>query len=58
MKESKDLAPFFINLAPDVLASENNPGTHRAGGWVGTRARLDVLEKRKPPFPYQDSNPG
>jgi len=57
-KESKDFAPFFINLASDALASENNPGTHRAGGWVGTRAGPDVLEKRQSPFPYQDSNLG
>jgi hypothetical protein len=27
-KESKDLAPFFINLTPEALASGKNPGTH------------------------------
>jgi len=27
-------------------------------GWVGPRAGLDVLGKRKMPCPYQDLNPG
>jgi hypothetical protein len=27
------------------------------GGWVGTRASLDVMEKIKISFPYQKSNP-
>jgi hypothetical protein len=28
------------------------------GGWIGPTASLDILEKRKISFPYQDLNPG
>jgi hypothetical protein len=35
-----------------------NPGTIRMRGRVSPRARLDILEKRKSSFPYQNSNPG
>jgi len=31
------------------------PGTHCIGGWVGSRAGLDVLEKRKISGPNWDS---
>jgi hypothetical protein len=31
------------------------PGTNWIGGWVGPRADLDVLEKRKISFPYRHS---
>jgi len=40
------------------LLPENNPGTHWRWGWVGLRASLDVLERRKISFPCRDSNPG
>jgi hypothetical protein len=33
------------------------PGTHLIGGWVGPRAILDVVVKRKIPSPRQESNP-
>jgi hypothetical protein len=36
---------------------ERAPGTHWIGGWVGPRARLDAVVKRKIPSPYRDSNP-
>jgi hypothetical protein len=35
---------------------ESAPGTHWIGGWVGPRASLDVVVKRKTPRPCQDSN--
>jgi hypothetical protein len=34
---------------------ERNPGTHWIGGWVGARAGLDALSKRK--FPAPAGNP-
>jgi hypothetical protein len=32
-------------------------GTHWIGGWVGPRASLDMVLKRKIPKPHQDLNP-
>jgi hypothetical protein len=32
-------------------------GTHWIGGWVGPRAVLDAVVKRKIPSPRQESNP-
>jgi hypothetical protein len=36
---------------------ERAPGTHWIGGWVGPRAVLDAVVKRKIPSPCRDSNP-
>jgi hypothetical protein len=33
------------------------PGTHCIGGWVGTRAGLDAVVKRKIPSPRREWNP-
>jgi hypothetical protein len=32
-------------------------GTHWIGGWVGPRAVLDAVVRRKIPSPHQESNP-
>jgi hypothetical protein len=37
--------------------SERVPGTHWIWGWVGPRAVLDTVAKRKIPSPCRDSNP-
>jgi hypothetical protein len=36
---------------------ERGPGTHWIGGWVGPRAILDAVMKRKIPSPRQESKP-
>jgi hypothetical protein len=36
---------------------ESDPGTHRIGGWVGPRAVLNAVVKRKIPSPHRESNP-
>jgi hypothetical protein len=36
---------------------ERAPGTHWIGGWVGPRAVLDAVVKRKIHCPCQESNP-
>jgi hypothetical protein len=38
--------------------TEELPGAHWTGGWVGPRAGLDVLEKTEVSRPCPDSNPG
>jgi hypothetical protein len=40
-------------LPPEIRA----PGTHWIGGWVGPRAVLDAVVKRKIPSPHWESNP-
>jgi hypothetical protein len=34
------------------------PGTHWIGGWVGDRAGLNKVAKRKIPSPFRESNSG
>jgi hypothetical protein len=36
---------------------ERAPVTHWVGGWVGPRAILDAMVKRKIPGPRRESNP-
>jgi hypothetical protein len=36
---------------------ERAPGTDWVGGWVGPKAVLDAVVKRKIPSPRQESNP-
>jgi hypothetical protein len=36
---------------------ERDPGTHWIGGWVGPRAVLDAVVKKKIPSPRRESNP-
>jgi hypothetical protein len=36
---------------------ESTPGTHWIGGWIGSRAVLDAVVKRKIPSPRRESNP-
>jgi hypothetical protein len=44
--------------APAALPHrERAPSTHWIGGWVGARAVLDALVKRKIPSPRRESNP-
>jgi hypothetical protein len=43
---------------PDRLTPrERNPGTHWAGGWVGSRAFLDAVVKRRITSPPPELNP-
>ena len=35
---------------------ERGRGPHGIGGWLGRRASLKTLEKRKIPHPYRESN--
>jgi hypothetical protein len=43
--------------APAALPPEKAPGTHWIGGWVGPRAVLEAVVKRKIPSPRRKSNP-
>jgi hypothetical protein len=46
-----------VRFTPRLLyPQERAPGTHWIGGWVGPRAGLDAVVKRKIPSPYRDSN--
>jgi hypothetical protein len=39
------------------IPKERAPGTHWIGGWVGPRAVLDVVLKKKILSPHRESNP-
>jgi hypothetical protein len=43
--------------APAALPSTKEPVTHWIGGWVGPRAVLDTVVKRKIPSLRRESNP-
>jgi hypothetical protein len=47
------LASFPGHFTPREIA----PGTHWIGGWVGPRAVLDMVVKRKILSPHWESNP-
>jgi hypothetical protein len=38
-----------------ILSPERDPGAHWIGGWVGRRARLEVLQKIEIRCPHRDS---
>jgi hypothetical protein len=40
-----------------LLPRKEPPDTHRIGGWVGLRASLEAVVKRKIPSLCQNSNP-
>jgi hypothetical protein len=42
--------------APIALTQRKAPGTLWIGGWVGPRAVLDAVVKRKIPSPRRESN--
>jgi hypothetical protein len=66
--ESGGIAPRIVTSALDggewsasrpgrFTPRKRAPGIHWIGGWVGPRAVLDAVVKRKIPSPCQDSNP-
>jgi len=46
------------NHAPAALVRGSVCCTNWIGGWMGPRAELDVVAKRKNPCPYRESNTG
>jgi hypothetical protein len=65
---SGDIAPHILDLRTrwrwvvsfttrPIYLREKAPGTHWIGGWVGPRAVLDTVVKRKIPSPRRESNP-
>jgi hypothetical protein len=43
--------------APAALPPERAPGTHWVGGWMGSRAVLDTVVKRKISSSCRETNP-
>jgi hypothetical protein len=46
-----------LDASAVFTSGETAHGTHWIGGWVGPRAGLDIMEKGKISFSYQESNP-
>jgi hypothetical protein len=40
-----------------LLPGKEPHGTHWIGGWLYSRADLDVVARKKNPNPFQESNP-
>jgi hypothetical protein len=47
---------FHAPAALPPFPRKSAPGTRWIGGWVGPRAGLDMMSKRKIPSPHRDSN--
>jgi hypothetical protein len=45
-----------ISLGIERPGRQRSAGTHWIGGWMGPRAVLDAVVRRKTPTPYRDSN--
>jgi hypothetical protein len=52
-----DGGEWSVSRPSCFTSRERAPGTHWIGGWVGPRAVLDAVVKRKIPSPRRDSNP-
>jgi hypothetical protein len=52
-----DGSEWSASLSECFTPRERAPGTHWMGGWVGPRAGLDTVVKRKVPSACWDSNP-
>jgi hypothetical protein len=46
-----------LHASTALLPGKRSPRTHWIGGWVGRRAVLDAVVKRKIPIPWWESNP-
>jgi hypothetical protein len=46
-----------MDVSGQLYPQRKSPGTHWIGGWVGSRAILDAVMKRKIPSPRRESNP-
>jgi len=49
-----DLSPRLIHATTAFTPKERAPDTRWIGGWVGARASLDAVVKRKIPSPRQE----
>jgi hypothetical protein len=52
-----DGGEWSASQAGRFIPREIDPGTHWIGGWVGPRAVLDAVVKRKIPSPRREPNP-
>jgi hypothetical protein len=52
-----DASEWSASRSSHFTPREGAPGTHWIGGWVGPRAILDVVVKRKIPSPHWELNP-
>jgi hypothetical protein len=52
-----DVGEWSASRPGRLAPRERAPGTHWIGGWVGPRAVLDAVVKRRIPSPLWESNP-
>jgi hypothetical protein len=51
-----DGGDWSASLPDSLTPRARTLGTHWIGGWVGPRAGLDTVSKRKIPNPFRESN--
>jgi len=51
LKSAVDGSQWSASQPTYFTPGERTPGTHWAGGWMGSRASLDVVVRRKHPTP-------
>jgi hypothetical protein len=52
-----DRDEWSVSLPGRFTPRERASGTHEIGGWVGPRAGVDAVVKKKIPSIFRDSNP-
>jgi hypothetical protein len=57
LASARDGGEWSVSRSSRFTPRKSAPGTHWIGGWVGPRAGLDAVVKRKVPSPWRDSNP-
>jgi hypothetical protein len=57
LTSARDRDEWSVSRPDRFTPREKAPGTHCLGGWVGPRAVLDAVVKRKIPSPRRKSNP-
>jgi hypothetical protein len=51
-----DGGEWSVSYPYQFTPGEAAPSTHCIGGWMGLRAGIDIMEKRKISYPYQELN--